>query len=180
MNNLSNLIEVLKHKPHSKKISQLITSVEKDSYVDIEKQIDKFTGVWELRWSSSRSPLLNYSPLLDNLQILEPEKSRCLNLIRPKFFFGKLFSANILANLEIIDQKRIDVIFKKVGVLGPYIFGKNISFLSKIKKTQRGWLDTTVITSRLRISRGYKGTTFALLKRNDLSINEFFKFYPEL
>ena len=174
MNAISKLIEVLEHTPKSNQIVELIKLAENESSVDITKQIDLLTGVWELRWSTSNSPLLNYSPLLDNLQILEPKRSRGLNLLRPKGFAGKLFSTNILASLEIIDQKRINVSFKKAGIIGPKLLGKKISFLSEIKKTQKGWLDTTVLSPDLRICKGYKGTTFALLKRNDLSLTEFF------
>ena len=174
MNAVSKLIEVLEHTPKSNQIVELIKLAESESSVDITKQIDLLTGVWELRWSTSNSPLLNYSPLLDNLQILEPKRNRGLNLLRPKSFAGKLFSTNILASLEIIDQKRINVSFKKAGIIGPKLLGKKISFLSEIKKTQKGWLDTTVLSPDLRICKGYKGTTFALLKRNDLSLTEFF------
>ena len=46
--------------------------------------------------------------------------------------------------------------------------------LIRNKKTQKGWLDTTVLTNKLRVCRGYKGTTFALVKRDDLSIASFF------
>ena len=174
MNAISKLIEVLEHTPKSNQIVELIKLAESESSVDITKQIDLLTGVWELRWSTSNSPLLNYSPLLDNLQILEPKRCRGQNLLRPKGFAGKLFSTNILASLEIIDQKRINVSFKKAGIIGPKLLGKKISFLSEIKKTQKGWLDTTVLSPDLRICKGYKGTTFALLKRNDLSLTEFF------
>ena len=174
MNAISKLIEVLEHTPKSNQIVELIKLAESESSVDITKQIDLLTGVWELKWSTSNSPFLNYSPLLDNLQILEPERSRGLNLLRTKVFVGKLFSTNILASLEIVDQKRINVSFKKAGITGPKFLGKKISFLSEIKKTQKGWLDTTVLSPDLRICKGYKGTTFALLKRNDLSLTEFF------
>ena len=109
MNAVSKLIEVLEHTPKSNQIAELIKLAESESSVDITKQIDLLTGVWELKWSTSNSPFLNYSPLLDNLQILEPEKSRGLNLLRPKGFAGNLFSTNILASLEIIDQKRINL-----------------------------------------------------------------------
>ena len=174
MNAISKLIEVLEHTPKSNQIVELIKLAESESSVDITKQIDLLTGAWELKWSTSNSPFLNYSPLLDNLQILEPERSRGLNLLRTKVFVGKLFSTNILASLEIVDQKRINVGFTKVGIVGPKFLGKKISFLSEIKKTQKGWLDTTVLSPDLRICKGYKGTTFALLKRNDLSLSEFF------
>ena len=174
MNTISKLIEVLENTPKSNQIVDLIELAESESSVDISKQINLLTGVWELKWSNSNSPFLNYSPLLDNLQILEPEKNRGINLLRTKVFVGKLFSTNILASLEIVDQKRINVSFKKAGITGPKFLGKKISFLSEIKKTQKGWLDTTVLTPDLRICKGYKGTTFALLKRSDLSITDFF------
>jgi len=177
MNAISQLTDALNYIPKSRKISELIKLAEYESNVDILKQIDLLTGVWELKWSTSNSPFLNYSPLLDNLQILEPERGRGLNLLRPKGLFGKLFSTNIIASLEIIDQKRIDVSFKKAGIVGPKFLGKQISFFSEIKKTQKGWLDTTVLSPGLRICKGYKGTTFALLKRNDLPLNEFFNYY---
>ena len=153
MNAISKLIEVLEHTPKSNQIVELIKLAESESSVDITKQIDLLTGVWELRWSTSNSPLLNYSPLLDNLQILEPERSRGLNLLRPKGFARKLFSTNIFS-LEIIDQKRINVSFKKAVIIGPKLLGKKISFLSEIKKTQKGWLDTTVLSPDLRICKG--------------------------
>ena len=97
-----------------------------------------------MRWSSSKSPVLNYSPLLDNLQILDPENSRALNFLSPKGFLCKLLSTNILAKLDIIDQKRINVTFEKAGIIGPQVFGKNMVFSSEFKKAQTGWLDTTV------------------------------------
>ncbi len=134
MNAISKLIEVLEHTPKSNQVVELIRLAESESSVDITKQIDLLTGVWELKWSTSNSPFLNYSPLLDNLQILEPERSRGLNLLRTKVFVGKLFSTNILASLEIVDQKHINVSFKKAGITGPKFLGKKISFLSEIKK----------------------------------------------
>ena len=174
MNNTSKLIEILERSPKSKGISPLIKLAESESNLDITKQLEMLTGVWELRWSSSKSPLLNYSPLLDNLQILDLKNHRGLNFLRPKGLLGKLLSTSILSSLDIIDQKRINVTFKETGIIGPQLFGKNIAFFLEIKKTQMGWLDTTVLTDKLRVCRGYKGTTFALLKRADCSIIDFF------
>ena len=174
MNNTSKFIKILEQTPKSKKIIDLIKLSENESSLDIIKQLDQLRGVWELRWSSSKSPFLNYSPLLDNLQILDPEKGRGLNFLRPKCFLGKFFTTNILAELNIFDQKRINVTFKKAGIIGPQLLGKNIGFFSEIKRNQKGWLDTTVLTNKLRVCRGCKGTTFALLKRDDLLIADFF------
>ena len=174
MNNTSKLIETLEQSPKSKIIEKLIKLSEEESDVDITNQFENLVGVWELRWSSSKSPVLNYSPFLNNLQILDLKKKRALNFLSPKGFLGKLLSTNILAKMDIIDQKRINVTFKKAGIIGPQLFGKSIVFLSEIKKSQTGWLDTTVLTDKLRVCRGYKGTTFALLKREDLLIADFF------
>ena len=174
MNNTSKLIETLERSPKSKRIENLIKLSENESAVDITNQFEKLMGVWELRWSSSKSPVLNYSPFFNNFQILDSKNSRALNFLSPKGLLGKLLSTNILAKLDVIDQKRINVTFEKAGIIGPHLFGKSMVFLSEIKKTQTGWLDTTVLTDKLRICRGYKGTTFALLKREDLLLADFF------
>ena len=174
MNNTSKLIETLERSPKSKNIEKLIKLSENESAVDITNQFEKLMGVWELRWSSSKSPVLNYSPFLNNFQILDLKNSRALNFLSPKGLLGKLLSTNILAKLDVIDQKRINVTFEKAGIIGPHLFGKSMVFLSEIKKTQTGWLDTTVLTDKLRVCRGYKGTTFALLKREDLLLADFF------
>ena len=174
MNNTSKLIETLERSPNSKKIEKLIKLSENESAVDITNQVDNLVGVWELRWSSSKSPVLNYSPFFNNFQILDLKNSRALNFLSPKGLLGKLLSTNILAKLDVIDQKRINVTFEKAGIIGPHLFGKSMVFLSEIKKTQTGWLDTTVLTDKLRVCRGYKGTTFALLKREDLLLADFF------
>ena len=174
MNNTSKLIQTLERSPKSKKIENLIKLSENESAVDITNQFEKLMGVWELRWSSSKSPVLNYSPFFNNFQILDLKNSRALNFLSPKGLLGKLLSTNILAKLDVIDQKRINVTFEKAGIIGPHLFGKSMVFLSEIKKTQTGWLDTTVLTDKLRVCRGYKGTTFALLKREDLLIADFF------
>ena len=174
MNNTSKLIETLERSPRSKKIEKLIKLSENESAVDITNQFEKLMGVWELRWSSSKSPVLNYSPFFNNFQILDLKNSRALNFLSPKGLLGKLLSTNILAKLDVIDQKRINVTFEKAGIIGPHLFGKSMVFLSEIKKTQTGWLDTTVLTDKLRVCRGYKGTTFALIKRDDLLVADFF------
>ena len=68
MNSISKLIETLEQSPKSKKIEKLIKLLEKESNVDISNQFERLMGVWELRWSSSKSPVLNYSPLLNNFK----------------------------------------------------------------------------------------------------------------
>ena len=56
MNAISKLIEVLEHTPKSNQIAELIKLAKSESSVDITKQIDLLTGVWELRWSTSKYP----------------------------------------------------------------------------------------------------------------------------
>ena len=56
MNTISKLIEVLENTPKSNQIEDLIELAESESSVDISKQINLLTGVWELKWSNSNSP----------------------------------------------------------------------------------------------------------------------------
>ncbi len=63
------MIEVIEHTPKSNQIVELIKLAERESSVDITKQIDLLTDLWELGWSTSNSPLLNYLPLLENFLI---------------------------------------------------------------------------------------------------------------
>ena len=88
MENTLKLIETLEQVPKSKEIQQLIKLAQNESSVDISKLLDQLMGVWELRWSSSKSPLLNFSPLLDNFQIFDPGKGRAFNLFSPKGLLG--------------------------------------------------------------------------------------------
>mgnify|MGYP004154409051 FL=1 len=88
--------------PKSRKIFDYIKSAENEFSIDISKQLDQLRGVWELRWSSSKSPFLNYSPFLDNLQILDPDKCRGLNFLRPKGFLGKSITTKNFLNWKLL------------------------------------------------------------------------------
>ena len=137
MHNTLKLIETQEQAPNAKEIIQLIKLAESEFSLDIIKQMDQLKGVWELRLNSSKSPFLNYSSLLDNLQILDPGRGRGLNFLRPKGFLGNFLATNILAEFDIINQKRINVTLKKAGILGPRLLGKKICFLSEIKNSKR-------------------------------------------
>ena len=78
------LIKLLFDKPNSKDILLLATKLESNSNFILSKDIQKLQGIWELRWSTSNAPFLNYSPLVDNLQILDPVKSSAMNLLKPR------------------------------------------------------------------------------------------------
>ena len=76
MNNISKLIETHEKSPKSKKIEKLIKLSEFESAVDIANQFERLMGVWELRWRSSKSPVLNYSPLLNNFSNIRPRQKQ--------------------------------------------------------------------------------------------------------
>ena len=94
------LIKILVDKPNSKEILLLATKLEGNSNFILSKDIEKLQGIWELRWSSSNAPFLNYSPLVDNLQILDPLNSSAMNLLKPRginAFLG-LFHSQVKTN----------------------------------------------------------------------------------
>ena len=78
------LIKLLFDNPNSKEILLLATKLESKADFIISRDIEKLKGIWELRWSSSNAPFLNYSPLVDNLQILDPLESNAMNLLKPR------------------------------------------------------------------------------------------------
>ena len=65
----SKLLKILIEKPNSKDILSMAIKLESISKFNLNRDIEKLKGIWELRWSSSNAPFLNYSPLFDNLQI---------------------------------------------------------------------------------------------------------------
>ena len=46
--------------------------------------------------------------------------------------------------------------------------------MRKVQQNTPAWLDITVLDQQLRICRGNAGTTFALLRRDDLSLDDLF------
>ena len=160
------LIKLLINKPNSKDILLLAAKLERLSNFVISKDIENLKGIWELRWSSSNSPLLNYSPIIDNLQILYPMKLNGMNLLKPRGLRA-IVGAGIIAKLEPINDIRIGVKFTHAGLIGPKIGLNKLKALTEIKKEQKGWLDITYLSYKIRICRGDKGTLFILKKRED-------------
>ena len=152
--------------------------LEQESKFTLNMDIEKLKGVWELRWSSSKAPFLNYSPLVDNLQILDPLNLNGLNLLKPRGI-NSIIGTGIVAKLSSLDEKKIGVSFTHAGIIGPYIGIRKINALTKIKKEQKGWLEITFLSKNLRICRGDKGTLFVLrrIKENILfeRFQEFIK-----
>ena len=160
------LLELLLFKSNAKNIEIIVKELELESNFNSDIDIENLTGIWELRWSSSKVPFLNYSPLVDNLQILDPLNLNCLNLLKPKGI-KSIIGTGIVAKLNFIKENKIGVRFTHAGIIGPNIGIKKIRALKKIKREQKGWLKITFLNKDLRICRGDKGTLFVLKKIND-------------
>ena len=166
MDTESKLLKILSEKPNSKDISSLAIKLESNSKFNLKSDIEKLKGIWELRWSSSNAPFLTYSPLIDNLQILNPSKSNAMNLLKPRGING-IIGTGIVAELNPINEIRVGVKFTYAGFLGPNIGITKLKALAQIKREQKGWLDITYLSKNLRICRGDKGTLFTLVRRNN-------------
>ena len=176
MNLEKTLINLLLDSPYSNEIHNYASKLEKDSKINLKNDSESLTGIWELRWSSSKAPFLKYSPFIDNLQILDTDSFNGMNLLKPKGI-NKIIGSAILANLNKINTTRIGVIFKQAGLIGPEVYNFKIKGLINIKKEQKGWLDITYLSDRIRICRGDKGTLFILLKKNNNELfNNFISF----
>ena len=162
----SKLLKILIEKPNSKDISSIAIKLENNSNFNLKSDIEKLKGIWELRWSSSNAPFLNYSPLIDNLQFLNPSKSKAMNLLKPRGING-IIGTGIVAELYPLNEIRIGVKFTHAGLIGPNIRSTKLRALTQIKREQKGWLDITYLSNNLRICRGDKGTLFTLVKRNN-------------
>ena len=166
MDTESKLLEILIEQPNSKDILSMAMKLESYSKFNLKRDIKKLRGIWELRWSSSKAIFLNYSPLLDNLQILNPSKLNAMNLLKPRGISG-IIGTGIVAKLNPINNIRVGVIFTHAGIMGPKVGFTKLNALAKIKREQKGWLDITYLSENLRICRGDKGTLFLLIKRLD-------------
>ena len=160
------LLEILIEKPNSNDILSMAMKLESYSKFNLKRDIKKLKGIWELRWSSSKAPFLKYSPLIDNLQILNPSKSNAMNLLKPRGING-IIGTGIVARLNPINNIRVGVKFTHAGFIGPDVGFTKLNALAKIKKEQTGWLDITYLSNNLRICRGDKGTLFLLIRRDD-------------
>ena len=173
------LLELIISRANAKKIEILAKELEMTSNFSLSKDIDKLKGIWELRWSSSKAPFLNYSPIVDNLQILDPFNLNGLNLLKPKGI-KSIIGTGIVAKLIPKNEKKIGVRFTHAGIIGPNIGITKIKAFTKIRKEQKGWLEISFLNKDLRICRGDKGTLFVLKKINDEILykrfQEFIKF----
>ena len=157
------LLNLLLKFPNSEKIQSIAKQLEIDHNFSFGKDKNDLQGVWELRWSSSNSPFLKYSPFVDNLQILDPFNLNGLNLLKPRGI-KSIIGTGILIRLNYINEKKIGVKFTHAGVIGPKFGRKNINAMKEISIEQLGWLEITYLSNRLRVCRGDKGTLFVLRK----------------
>ena len=174
MNLEQQLLELLLSRPNSIEIRHMAEELEKESNFSLCNDIEMLRGIWELRWSSSKAPFLNYSPLVDNLQILDPLNLNALNLLKPRGITA-IIGTGIVAKLRSLNEKKIGVSFTHAGIIGPYLGIGKINALTKIKKDQKGWLEITFLSKNLRICRGDKGTLFILRRIKDNILFERFQ-----
>ena len=170
----NDLLNLLLKSPNSESIQTIAEQLEIGHNFSFRKNRNYLKGVWELRWSSSISPFLKYSPFIDNLQILEPFNLNGLNLLKPRGI-RSIIGTGILISLYYINEKRIGVKFAHAGVIGPKFGRKNIKAMKEINNEQLGWLEITYISNKLRICRGDKGTLFVLRKINSPTLFNNFK-----
>ena len=97
------LLELIASSADFKKIEILVKELEIESNFTFSEDLYKLRGIWELRWSSSNSPFLNYSPLVDNFQILDPLSLNGLNLLKPKGI-NSIIGTGIVAKLNSINE----------------------------------------------------------------------------
>ena len=168
------LVDLLRQKPNDGGLQTLIQRVEQEQPADLTNASGLLLGVWELRWSSSKQPWLKPSAGLENLQILDPDQGRGCNLLRLRTPFSALGGVSVQAELHVADSKRVMVRFWRGGLLGPSLPNRQqLRWMQQVQQSTPAWLDITVLDEQLRICRGNAGTTFALLKRNDLNPSDF-------
>ena len=152
------LVDLLQHRPSDPGLQTLINRVEQEHPTDLTSSADLLHGVWELRWSSSRQPWLKPTAGLENLQVLDPGQGRGCNLLRLRGPLRSLGGIRVQAELKIADSTRVEVRFRQ-----------KLTLMRQVQQSTPAWLDITVLDQQLRICRGNAGTTFALLRRNDLN-----------
>ena len=174
MNNRNELLNVLRTDPKNTNIPKLIKDVEAQTKVDLQEDLKLLEGVWELKWSSSKQTWLKQAPWLDNLQVLDPQRKRAVNLLKLRGAVGNIAVITVEAELTVDNDHRIGVKFVKGGWVGPTIMnGWRPKLLANVNQTFPAWLEITSLDDTLRICRGNAGTCFCLTKRSDLKIEDW-------
>jgi hypothetical protein len=176
MNCQEELVERLELNPKDPTIPLLIKDIEASANVDLSNDIALLRGVWELRWSSSTQPWLKQARWLENLQILDPVQQKGLNVLRLTGPLGFLAGIAVEAELSVNGLNQVGVKFKKGGWLGPTLGnGWRPTLLTAINQTFPAWLDITALNDSMRICRGNAGTCFVLLKRKNMSVEDWIR-----
>ena len=169
----SDLVSILKSIPNDPSIAERVSALEQSQPADLSRDSALLEGVWDLRWSSSSQPWLRQAPWLENLQALDPARNRGCNLLRLRGPLGSIGAISVQADLEVINDKRVQVKFRKGGWLGPSLPGiGQLKLLREVEQSFPAWLDITFLDEQLRICRGNAGTTFALLRHTSISISD--------
>ena len=111
------LLNLLLKSPNSEKIQAIAEQLEINHNFSFGKDRNDLQGVWELRWSSSKSPFLKYSPFIDNLQILDPFNLNGLNLLKPRGI-KSIIGTGILIRLYYINEKKLGSNLLMLALLG--------------------------------------------------------------
>ncbi|MEI8250416.1 MAG: PAP/fibrillin family protein [Synechococcus sp. ELA057] len=166
--------------PDPVRVRALIESLECSHPADLDRDRALLAGVWELRWSSSALPYLAVAPWLENLQLLDPERGRGMNLLRLAGPLGSVAGIAVQAELTLVPAERgeraqrVGVRFQRGGWLGPRLGDQRLQLLREVNQSFPAWLDITVLDADLRVCRGNAGTLFALIRRTDLRLSDWF------
>ena len=104
MDSEDDLLNLLLKSPNSESIKTIAEQLENDHNFSFSKDRNNLKGVWELRWSSSNSTFLKYSPFIDNLQIIYPFNLNGLNLLKPRGI-NSIIGTGIFISLYYINEK---------------------------------------------------------------------------
>ena len=157
------------------RVRELLEQLERLQPANLALDRDRLTGVWELRWSSGRQPYLLVAPWLENLQLLDPARGRAMNLLRPAGPLGPLAAIAVQARIALEGPQRVAVRFERGGWLGPRLGERRLEWLRSVNQSFPAWLDITVLDQELRVCRGNAGTLFALVRRGELRLEDFFE-----
>ena len=130
MDSEEELLNLLLRSPNSGRIKAIAELLEIHHNFSYSKDRNDLKGVWELRWSSSNSPFLKYSPFIDNLQILDPSNLNGLNLLKPRGI-RSIIGTSILISFYYINEKNW-VKFIHAGFIGPKFGEINIKAMKEI------------------------------------------------
>ena len=178
------LLQLLRDRGHpgsaaeAPRVRELLQRLEHLQPANLAAESDRLTGVWELRWSSGRQPYLTVAPWLENLQLLDPRQGRAMNLLRLAGPVAPLAGIAVQARISVEGTQRVGVRFVRGGWLGPRIGDRRLQLLREVNQSFPAWLDITVLDDDLRVCRGNAGTLFALVRRPELRLEDFFGEQP--